>query len=119
MSHHPAIREMSWCQSPTKRVESKLWLFGPLSEKRLELLKSHVIRIGPPPFHPEFCQCHFSLFQLIDGITPIKAFQILDYRTLLCDVFLAKVDRASMAHSLEVRLPFLDHHLVEAYGPFS
>lgn len=44
---------------------------------------------------------------------PLRQMQYADIHTMLLDDLLLKGDKISMAHSLELRVPFLDHRLVE------
>jgi asparagine synthase (glutamine-hydrolysing) len=54
--------------------------------------------------------------EVIDGVDirhPLDVGLFSDLYLYLPDDLLTLTDRVSMAHSLEVRVPFLDHHLVE------
>jgi asparagine synthase (glutamine-hydrolysing) len=46
-------------------------------------------------------------------LSPLKSIQYMDMKCFMAELVLTKVDRASMAHSLEVRVPFLDHRLFD------
>jgi asparagine synthase (glutamine-hydrolysing) len=46
-------------------------------------------------------------------LDPVQRLQYVDLQTMLLDNLLMKADKISMAHSLEVRVPFLDRGLVE------
>lgn len=52
-------------------------------------------------------------FREVRGLRFLDKALYVDIKTWLADDILVKVDRMSMAHSLEVRSPFLDHRLVE------
>ncbi len=74
--------------------------------------------------------CGESFMRELDGYTPLEVFldyykevnnasplsrsQYVDIKTWLADGMLVKIDRASMSHGLEVRVPFLDPELVES-----
>jgi asparagine synthase (glutamine-hydrolysing) len=47
------------------------------------------------------------------GAEPLMRLQDLDFGTYLVDDLLVKTDRASMAHSLEARVPFCDREVAE------
>jgi len=60
------------------------------------------------PFRP-----FVEAYNEVPSLSPLDRQLYVDYKTWLVDDILTKTDRASMAHGLEVRSPFLDHRLIE------
>jgi asparagine synthase (glutamine-hydrolysing) len=54
-----------------------------------------------------------AMYERTAGLGPLARMSYLDIKTWLADDLLVKADRMSMSHSLELRVPFLDHHLIE------
>jgi asparagine synthase (glutamine-hydrolysing) len=62
---------------------------------------------------PEYDYLWFYRQYWREDLSPLAQLRWLDLNTDLAEGLLTKVDRTSMAHSLEVRPPLLDHRLVE------
>ncbi len=101
-------RISSLCGGP---LQSMVW-GGPYFDitLRRRLLQADVIDVlGSDINAPEL-----SILSLISqGSDPVDSMTRSDFNSLLPDDYLVKVDRSSMAVSLEVRSPFLDYRLVE------
>jgi len=66
---------------------------------------------GPDAVAPHYEGLFDSAREL--GLDPVQRLQYVDFQTMLLDNLLMKADKLSMAHSLEVRVPFLSRPLVE------
>jgi len=93
---------------PTVLKYSQAMAMGLFDKEQLRSLLNNDIHssINANPFW--FYQSHFK-----KDLSNIKQLQYLDIKTFMAELVLTKVDRASMANALEIRVPFLDHSLVE------
>ncbi|MFZ2889144.1 asparagine synthase (glutamine-hydrolyzing) [Sulfuricurvum sp.] len=104
-------REWEWY----KRIFDETLLFRTSGEKFTDLQQNLLLRENVrdneslrflQPYRDSFTQSRFS--------HPSHWYSTIDLKLFVGEHFLSKLDRVSMAHTLEARTPFLDHTLAES-----
>ena len=109
----PAARRPELLANRVKQATTVVRAGGGVSELYAQLYSAtagDLPVLGGREEHPMRWQCARHRNVVCDAIDRQGYFALLG---TLIDGTLAKVDRASMAQSLEVRVPFLDHRVVE------
>ncbi|MGH2722678.1 MAG: asparagine synthase (glutamine-hydrolyzing) [Actinomycetota bacterium] len=95
---------------PARRYAAWLEVFSP--EMRDELLRADVVEAleGHDPAEP-----YRRYYGVLNGAggDHLNRMMYVDLKTWLADTYMEKTDKATMACSLEARLPLLDHRLAE------
>jgi asparagine synthase (glutamine-hydrolysing) len=99
---------MGLARTPLEQYASWITVFDDVAKRALYTPDFRAQLSGTPSF-----QIFQDALQASDAPTFVEAIAHADIQTYLVDDLLVKMDIASMAHSLEVRSPLLDHRMVE------
>ncbi|MEE8722367.1 MAG: asparagine synthase (glutamine-hydrolyzing) [Eggerthellaceae bacterium] len=76
------------------------------NEERQQYLKDPIVDGDPQLYSKRY-------YEEAADVDPVSQLQYVDMKTWMAYDILLKADRMSMAHSLELRVPFLDRHVLE------
>lgn len=108
---HRAQRYLRAFAAPDMAETMALLLTSEDASMGPEAIFAEPIRRQMAPFDP-FAR-HRECRQALAALDVVNQMSLIDLQITLPDTFLEKVDRSTMAAGLEVRVPFLDHELVD------
>jgi asparagine synthase (glutamine-hydrolysing) len=103
---------------PFKRLRHRIWRLGcRISAKDFESFYANLLSLSLTPVSivdwPSGLPLHQTTTDRIAAMDIEQRMMFIDQCTYLPDDVLVKTDRASMSLGLELRVPFLDSHLIE------
>jgi len=108
-SHFSMHKEWEWY----KRVFEESTLFRSTAEIFTDLQQNRLLRMNVKDNHSLNALASYKEeFEQSGRTSSIDWYSFLDLKVMLGNVFLGKLDRMSMAHSVEARSPFLDKEVV-------
>lgn len=109
-SHFSMNREWEWY----KRIFDDTLLFRTSGEKFTDLQQNMLLRRNVRDNESlRFLAPYREIFEQSFHTHPAQWYSMIDLKLFVGEHFLAKLDRVSMAHTIEARTPFLDHRLAE------
>lgn len=103
-------REWEWY----KRIFDDTLLFRTSGEKFTDLQQNKLFRRNVRDNESlRFLQGYREAFEKSAHFDPSMWYSMIDLKLFVGEHFLTKLDRVSMAHTIETRTPFLDHRLAE------
>jgi asparagine synthase (glutamine-hydrolysing) len=103
-------REWEWY----KRIFDETLLFRTSGEKFTDLQQNLLLRRNVRDNESlRFLEQYREEFEQSSYVHPSHWYTAIDLKLFVGEHFLTKLDRVSMAHTLEARTPFLDHALAE------
>ncbi len=109
-SHFSMNREWEWY----KRIFDDTLLFRTSGEKFTDLQQNQLFRRNVRDNASlRFLAPYREMFDASGHEHPAQWYTMIDLKLFVGEHFLAKLDRVSMAHTIEGRTPFLDHRLAE------
>lgn len=110
-AHFSMNREWEWY----KRIFDETLLFRSSGEKFTDLQQNLLLRRNVRDNESlRFLEPYRTLFEQSAHTHPAQWYSAIDLKLFMGEHFLTKLDRVSMAHTIEARTPFLDHTLVDA-----